>query len=151
MIATLDNVIQLELAQLQSVSIPFLHQHNVTLTVLRLDKIHSLISGNKWFKLKYSLQDALVKNYTQIVTVGGAYSNHILATAAACQVLGLDAIGIIRGERNSALSCTLEQAEKLGMKLDFVSRSIYSNKELLYHCFKVHLLQQRIVISEIAI
>ena len=132
MIATLDNVIQLELAQLQSVSIPFLHQHNVTLTVLRLDKIHSLISGNKWFKLKYSLQDALAKNYTQIVTVGGAYSNHILATAAACQVLGLDSIGVIRGERNSALSCTLEQAEKLGMKLDFVSRSIYSNKELLY-------------------
>src|SRR4029079_16970418 len=113
MIATLDNVIQLELAQLQSVSIPFLHQHNVTLTVLRLDKIHSLISGNKWFKLKYSLQDALAKRYSQIVTVGGAYSNHILATAAACHALGLQSIGAIRGEEQSPRSCTLQEAEKL--------------------------------------
>ena len=132
MIATVDHVIQLELAQPQSVSIPFLHQHNVSMTVLRLDKIHSLISGNKWFKLKYFLQDALAKGYTQIVTAGGAYSNHILATAAACQVLGIDSIGVIRGERNQSLSCTLQQAENLGMKLDFVSRTVFSNKELLY-------------------
>jgi 1-aminocyclopropane-1-carboxylate deaminase/D-cysteine desulfhydrase-like pyridoxal-dependent ACC family enzyme len=96
--------------------------------VLRLDKIHTVVSGNKWFKLKYYLQEAQEKSHDTILTFGGAYSNHIIATAYAAKELGLKSIGIIRGEEPSAISHTLLQAKNYGMQLEFISRDEYKGK-----------------------
>lgn len=96
--------------------------------VLRLDLIHSEISGNKWFKLKYNLEQARKENKDTIITFGGAFSNHIAATAAACKLAGLNSIGIIRGEETSANNPTLSFAKQNGMELLFVSRDEYSQK-----------------------
>ena len=83
---------------------------DVKLYVLRLDLMHSHINGNKWFKLKYNLVEAKEKNFSTILTFGGAYSNHIYATAAAGNIFGFRTIGLIRGEENIPLNRTLEFA-----------------------------------------
>ncbi|WP_157986528.1 1-aminocyclopropane-1-carboxylate deaminase/D-cysteine desulfhydrase [Chitinophaga alhagiae] len=90
--------------------------------MLRLDRLHPLVSGNKWFKLKYNLEAAAGR---PIVTFGGAYSNHIAATAAACRMQGIACTGIIRGERPAAPGHTLKHAAEMGMELVFVSREEY--------------------------
>lgn len=101
---------------------------NLSVEVLRLDLIHPDISGNKWFKLKRNLQKALSEGHQTIVTFGGAFSNHIAATAVACKLNHINCVGIIRGERNEILNETLILAEKNGMLLDFVSREFYDQK-----------------------
>jgi 1-aminocyclopropane-1-carboxylate deaminase len=101
-------------------------QKKLHLSVLRLDKIHPIISGNKWFKLKYYLQDAVAKQFDTLLTFGGAFSNHIVATAYAASMWQLSSIGIIRGERPAELSHTLKNAEASGMRLMFVSRDKYN-------------------------
>ncbi|MDX2174487.1 MAG: pyridoxal-phosphate dependent enzyme [Bacteroidota bacterium] len=95
--------------------------------VLRLDKLHESISGNKWFKLKYNLQKAQKQNVNTIITFGGAYSNHIAATASACKLFNLNSVGIIRGEE-TVLNPTLIEAKENGMQLEFVSREQYSKR-----------------------
>jgi 1-aminocyclopropane-1-carboxylate deaminase len=97
--------------------------------MLRLDLLHPEISGNKWFKLKYNLEAAKAAGKTHIVTFGGAWSNHIAATAAACQMAGLPCTGVIRGEAAPVLSLTLQQAQRYGMQLHFISREAYRQKE----------------------
>jgi 1-aminocyclopropane-1-carboxylate deaminase len=87
------------------------------------------VSGNKWFKLRYYLQDAISKGSAGIMTFGGAWSNHILATAAICAEAGLQSIGIIRGEQPRKPSPTLLNAAALGMQLKFVSRDRYRSQE----------------------
>lgn len=93
------------------------------LDVLRLDKIHPVISGNKWFKLKYHLENFHKGKYKGIVTSGGAWSNHIVATACACFQQGISCVGIIRGEKTEQPSATLQEAERYKMKLKFISRN----------------------------
>ncbi|MEO6914521.1 MAG: pyridoxal-phosphate dependent enzyme [Chitinophagaceae bacterium] len=93
--------------------------------VLRLDKIHSIISGNKWFKLKYHLLEAIRRKSPTVLTFGGAWSNHIVASAWACKVAGIPSIGIIRGEQPLTYSDTLNAASDLDMQLVFVSREAY--------------------------
>ena len=93
--------------------------------------IHPTVSGNKYRKLKYNLQKVQSENYNGILTFGGAFSNHIAATAAAGQALAIPTVGIIRGEElasNTALNSTLSYAKSCGMHLDFVSRSTYNDK-----------------------
>lgn len=97
--------------------------------MLRLDLLHPEISGNKWFKLKYNIAAARAAGRTHIVTFGGAWSNHIAATAAACRLEGLQCTGIIRGEAAPVLSLTLHQAQQYGMQLRFISREEYRQKE----------------------
>lgn len=95
----------------------------------RDDLIDNEISGNKWRKLKYNLLQAKSLGYKQILTFGGAYSNHISATAAACQRFGFESIGIIRGdELDENANHTLRFASSRGMKLHFVDRSSYRKK-----------------------
>ena len=94
--------------------ISFLYQSRTTVDVLRLDEIHPIISGNKWYKLKEYLADASQLDKKTIVTFGGAYSNHIVATAAACKILGFQSAGIIRGEKPMAISHTLRAAMEIG-------------------------------------
>jgi len=114
----------------QEVHIPELIDRNITLFVKRDDLIHELVSGNKWRKLKYNIAEAIHLKKSGILTFGGAYSNHLLATASACNLAGLNSVGIVRGEELTADSNeTLRQCQKLGMKLQFVSRDEYSLKD----------------------
>lgn len=129
MIATIDQLVQLTDACLQPLE-NFDHNHSVD--VLRLDKIHAIISGNKWFKLRYSLLQAIDEQKRGIITAGGAYSNHIAATACACSLLGLESVGIIRGERPNRMSCTLQLAADWGMRFEFVSRTAFRDPQKLY-------------------
>jgi len=108
---------------LQKIKAVFLEEKNVELFILREDQIHPTISGNKWRKLKYNVQEAQEKGVETMVTFGGAFSNHIAATAAAGATFGLNTIGIIRGDKVS--NPTLNLAEKNGMQLQFVSREEY--------------------------
>jgi 1-aminocyclopropane-1-carboxylate deaminase len=106
----------------------FLQNKNVQLDVLRLDKIHPVISGNKWFKLKYHLDNFNAGNYNGIITFGGAWSNHIVATACACYLKKIKCTVIIRGERPPQLSATLLEAANYEMDLKFISRETYAKK-----------------------
>lgn len=108
----------------------FLKENNLSADVLRLDLVHPLVSGNKWYKLKYYLAEARAKGATAILTFGGAFSNHILATAAACAETGFTAIGIIRGEEPENPSATLLHAARLGMRLLYISREEYKVKKI---------------------
>ncbi len=101
----------------------------VDLWMRREDVIHSEVSGNKWRKLRYNL--TCIREGQHLVTFGGAYSNHISATAAAGKILGIPCHGIIRGERATELSPTLRYAESCGMQLHFVSRTDYKDKSRL--------------------
>ena len=105
---------------------------------MRLDQLHPIVSGNKWFKLKEHL--AFATPGKPILTFGGAWSNHLVATAYAAQHAGITAIGLIRGERPAALSATLEEASGYGMRLEFISRSQYLQKEDLF--FQAELLRR---------
>lgn len=102
----------------------------VVVDVLRLDVIDEVISGNKWFKLRNYIAEAGKLNKKIILTFGGAYSNHIVATAATCNRLGFESIGIIRGEIPPVLSHTLVQAKANGMKLKFISREDFRKKQI---------------------
>ncbi|HJY64119.1 MAG TPA: pyridoxal-phosphate dependent enzyme [Ignavibacteria bacterium] len=101
----------------------------VELFMLRLDLLHPEISGNKWYKLKYNLEEARKQNKNTLLTFGGAFSNHIAATAAAGKENNFNTIGIIRGEELADESnATLSRAKQNGMKLVFVSREDYRKR-----------------------
>lgn len=114
---------------LQQIELPLLRDKEIGLYIKRDDQIHSEISGNKWRKLKYNIAEAKKQGKTSILTFGGAFSNHIAATAKAGHMFGLDTIGIIRGEEPKELNSTLKLAMKNGMRLKFVSRKEYSKKD----------------------
>ncbi len=109
----------------QQVQLEVLTRMGVSLHVKREDEIHPEISGNKWRKLRYHIEEALQNRSVGILTYGGAYSNHIAATAFAANQASLRSIGIIRGERIEPLNPTLAGAESNGMVLHFVSRTAY--------------------------
>jgi len=113
---------------------PLLEQKQIQLWVKRDDLIHPIISGNKWRKLKYILNHALALQSHTIISMGGAYSNHLHALAYVGKHLKLKTIGYIRGERPKKLSPTLNDLLHWGMELRFVSRSDYRDLRL----FKVH-------------
>lgn len=110
------------------ISTPETIQAGIKLLVKREDQNHPFISGNKWWKLKYNLEAAQQQGYKRLLTFGGAYSNHIYATAAAAHELGFKSIGIIRGEETLPLNATLAFAKSKGMQLHYVSREAYRNK-----------------------
>ena len=112
---------------LQELSIP--NDIGIQFLLKRDDLIHPLLSGNKWRKLKYQIAYAHEHSYTGILTFGGAYSNHIVATAVAANTQGLKSIGIIRGEETSMTNHTLQEAIANKMELLFVSRQEYGQKE----------------------
>lgn len=129
--ATMDSIDHIKAyksagSPVQEVNDPLLKESGVRLLIKRDDLIHEHISGNKWRKLKYNLREAVQQNHHTILTFGGAYSNHIAATAFACKKAGLESIGIIRGE-DDATNPTLQFARENGMRLEFVSRSDYKN------------------------
>lgn len=107
---------------------PLLASKGVRLLVQREDLNDSECMGNKWWKLKYNLKKAIELNNDTIVTFGGAFSNHIVATAAACQRLGLKSVGIIRGEELAKQNPTLRKATEYGMIFRFIDRQHYRKK-----------------------
>lgn len=117
----------------------FLYSKNtISVYIKREDQLDVHVSGNKYRKLKYNFQQALKNNQTTILTFGGAYSNHIAATAYAGKIHNLKTIGIIRGEElqdklehTLATNTTLQFAKKCGMKFKFVTRQQYREKENL--------------------
>ena len=109
---------------------PLFAEKGLNVFIKRDDLIHPLISGNKWRKLKYILQNAHVQSKNHLVTFGGAYSNHLLATAAAAARFGFKATGIVRGEEvenDTLFLCRLH-----GMNLIFTDRDSYRNKQALF-------------------
>ncbi len=122
------NTTDLANSPLQQLQSPFLKKHEVQLYVKRDDLIHPFFGGNKWRKLKYNLSAARESQCETLLTFGGAWSNHIYATAAAAKHFGFNSIGIIRGEQHSILNPTLTFAESCGMQLHYVSREEYRKK-----------------------
>jgi len=107
----------------------FFNKKAVRIWMKREDLIHSELSGNKWRKLEFNLQEMRKQHKKGILTFGGAYSNHIYATAAAGQLYDFSTIGIIRGEETLPLNPTLSFAREAGMKLEYLDRTTYRDKE----------------------
>ncbi len=103
----------------------FTEKYGIALYIKRLDLIHPHIKGNKWYKLKHNIAEATQKNKTTLLTFGGAFSNHIYATAAAGKTFGMKTIGIIRGEATQPLNHILSFATENDMQLYYVDRSLY--------------------------
>lgn len=106
-----------------------LQAKDLRLFVKRDDMIHPFISGNKWRKLKYILEDARSRGKSHLVSFGGAWSNHLLALAAASAKFGFKSIGIVRGEAVEPYNNTLFLCREFGMDLAFVSREDYRHRK----------------------
>ena len=119
----------LQMHFLQSVEIQ--QKVHIPTDIIRLDLIHPVISGNKWFKLRYYVEDALQKPYSRIVTAGGPYSNHLVATAHLCKLKGIKAKGYVRGYAGASRTHTLLQAEQDGMELEFISKKDFDTPNFL--------------------
>ncbi len=118
-------------SQNQQVLLPLLSEKKITLYLKREDLLHPLLSGNKYRKLKYNLVAAQTQAFKTVLTFGGAYSNHIAATAYAAKEAGFKSIGIIRGEElvdRWQANPTLRFAQHCGMQFQFVSRAAYREK-----------------------
>ena len=112
--------------------IPLSFPNNIELFIKREDLLHPIISGNKFRKLKYNIQEAKRLGHSTLLTFGGAFSNHILAVAGAGAEFGFNTIGVIRGEElenNIDANPTLSQAKDFGMQFHFISRDLYREKE----------------------
>ena len=124
-----ENNISIQIpSPVQRIEHPLFEQKKVIVDIKRDDLIHKEISGNKWRKLKYNLLAAQKSGYKTITTFGGAYSNHIAATAAAGKYYGFKTVGIIRGESYPELNETLKTATEFGMQLEYVSREEYRSR-----------------------
>ncbi len=119
----------------QQVFLSSIQDKNVQLFIKREDEIHPFVSGNKFRKLKYNIAEANHQQKTTLLTFGGAFSNHIAATAVAGKEAGFKTIGIIRGdelgkniEKTLETNTTLREAHKNGMQFVFISREAYRKK-----------------------
>ncbi len=119
------------ISEIQEIDLKNEYLGSCTLSVLREDKIHSFVSGNKFRKLKYNSKEAQNCGQNRILTFGGAYSNHIAAVAAMGKEMDIATIGVIRGEElvdRISENPTLRFARDCGMKFHFVSRAAYKDK-----------------------
>ncbi len=125
-------VIDLEIfSPVQQINDRLFAERDLLVYIKRDDLIHPIISGNKWRKLKYLLKKAQAQQKTHLVTFGGAYSNHLLATAAAAAKFGFKATGIVRGEEVN--NDTLFMCRLHGMHLQFTDRDSYRDKPALFN------------------
>lgn len=115
-------------AKLSKITLPNMIS-GISVYLKREELLHPEISGNKWRKLKYNLIEANRLEQSTLLTFGGAYSNHIHATANAGKIFGFRTIGIIRGEEHLPLNPTLSDAKNCGMEIHYVSRSEYRRKK----------------------
>lgn len=125
-------LLEIPIPEIQTIDSKLISVGSCSLSVLREDRIHPFVSGNKYRKLKYNLKDASESGYDTLLTFGGAFSNHIAAVASAGKHLGFKTIGVIRGEELAdklTVNPTLTYARECGMHLHFVSRNDYKRKE----------------------
>ncbi len=115
-------------APLQLVEWGRVNQYGIQLYVKREDLVSAEASGNKFYKLWYALAKARDAGVARILSFGGAYSNHLYALAMVGKRLGMETVGIIRGEAPNKLGATLEDLQRSGMQLEFVSRDTYRQK-----------------------
>jgi 1-aminocyclopropane-1-carboxylate deaminase len=92
-------------------------------SILRLDKLHPIVCGNKWFKLRYYIEDAIANKATTIASFGGPYSNHLVALAFAAKENNLKSIGYVRATKEDTLTPSLQEALAYGMQLEFMGRT----------------------------
>ena len=116
------------LPELQEINDSLLDEKSLRLFIKREDLIHPHISGNKWRKLYYNIQKAKEQHCSRLITFGGAYSNHIAATAAAGKEFGFTTVAYIRGEEHLPLNATLTYAKSCGMELRYIDRTSYRLK-----------------------
>lgn len=130
MVKSTSNFIDTQKSELQLLENSEWIHNDIQVFVKRDDLLHPEISGNKWRKLKYNVEQAIHLRAAGIMTFGGAYSNHLVATAAAAKVFGLKSIGFVRGEElNSNSNETLKRCAELGMDLQFLTREMYALHE----------------------
>jgi 1-aminocyclopropane-1-carboxylate deaminase len=127
----LTKIINCEAIIKQPLLLPAFKEKKITADVLRLDLIHPVISGNKYFKLKVAVSNAINDKVKGIISFGGAYSNHLVALAFLCHSIGIPFIGIVRGEEPQQLSPTLQDAINYGMNPIYVSRNDYSHTDMM--------------------
>jgi 1-aminocyclopropane-1-carboxylate deaminase len=123
---------------IQEIQNQLISSSGVRVFVKREDLNHPLVSGNKWWKLKDNLAEALIQKKDTLLTFGGAFSNHIFATAAAGREMSIKTVGIIRGEEQTSVNPVIQFARHAGMKLHFVSREIYRQKNEEKFIQKLH-------------
>jgi 1-aminocyclopropane-1-carboxylate deaminase len=116
------------LSLLQKLEHPLFDKYNLDVRVKRDDLLHNIISGNKWRKLKYNLEQLKTDEFQGALTFGGSYSNHIHAFAYACKQQNIPCIGVIRGEAHYADNFTLSWARHWGMQCHFVDRKTYRRR-----------------------
>ncbi len=114
-------------------AIPSLSKNNYAMSILRLDQLHPIVSGNKWYKLRYYIQEALHASTPTIASFGGPYSNHLVALAFAAQENKLKSIGYVRANQNEPITPSLQEALAYGMHLEFIGRTQFqeTKNELL--------------------
>lgn len=113
----------------QKVELDVCSQKNIEWDILRTDLIHPTCSGNKFFKLKYYLSDALKQHKETIATFGGPWSNHLVATAFAANYCGLKSIGFVRGDTHDHPSPTILNCMEQGMEIRYINRERYDEKK----------------------
>ena len=117
---------------IHTVSTSWTDVYGITLSIKRDDLIHPIISGNKWRKLSGIFREFAEESYSEVVTYGGAFSNHLVATAASCAILGKKSTGIIRGEEPKVQNAVLKLCKLYGMHLQFVTRTEYKEVNRTY-------------------
>ena len=108
-------------------AVPSFCLKGIQLAVLRLDELHPIVSGNKWFKLKYYLQQAQEENADTIASFGGPYSNHLVALAFAAKKYNLQSVGYVRSNEDEPITPTLQEAKQYGMHLKFLGRNNFQS------------------------
>ncbi|GAA0204373.1 pyridoxal-phosphate dependent enzyme [Kangiella japonica] len=119
-------MLKLNPSPIQKVEWQLASDNSISVDIKRDDLLHSIVSGNKWRKLKYLLADAKVKSSSHIMTMGGNWSNHLHAVAFAGKTLGFKTTGIVRAHPEQALTPTLKDCKRWGMELRFTTRREYA-------------------------
>jgi len=102
---------------------------DVKVFMKRIDLVHPVISGNKWFKMKYNIAEMIEQGGDTLLTFGGAFSNHIHAAARAGKIFGFKTIGLLRGEEHLPLNETLKSAANDGMELHYIDRTTFRQRD----------------------
>jgi 1-aminocyclopropane-1-carboxylate deaminase len=100
-----------------------LSSSTVEASMLRLDKLHPIVSGNKWFKLRYYIEEAISQSCSTIASFGGPYSNHLVALAYVAKENNVKSIGYVRASKEDTVTPSLQEAQAYGMQLEFMGRT----------------------------
>ncbi len=107
--------------------LPSYSSRQYQVSILRLDQIHPIVSGNKWYKLRFYIQEAIDKKASSIVSFGGPYSNHLVALAYAAKENNFKSMGYVRANKNEPITPSLAEAIGYGMQLEFIGRTHFQS------------------------